>query len=222
MSLIRNLLKRAMPQGRPETEANMADESTAASSGGTASAAASSGNADLSKLVSAAVALAIAPLAEQLGALGKAHGDLAANQKVLADTLASSKPVGADEIAKTVEAALEKRGQAQASGDRRKAFVAEQLKGIPDSYHAHLGDDETKWGEKAVEIRAKLKADLTAMGVKLPEVSGEPGPGAGATAKAPAVTTDLSKLTADQKIALGLKARPVPGTVAPADTGKAA
>lgn len=170
---------------------------------------------NLAAIVAAAVASAVKPLQTQLG-------ELAANQKVLGDTLAASKPIGAEDVAKTVSELLDKRGAAQASGERRKAFVAEQLKGIPDSYHSHLGDDESKWAEKAVEIRTKLKADLAGMGLKLPDVAGEAGPGSGATAKAPAVTTDLSKLTADQKIALGLKARPVPGTVAPADTGKAA
>lgn len=173
---------------------------------------------DVQKLVADTVAAALAPVTAALADLGK-------NQKVLADTLASLPPSGAPEnvkggtgptalsledVAKLLDEREAKAKAGAASAAKRAAFVAEKLKGVPEAYHHLLGDDEGKWEENAKAAREKLKADLTALGAKLPDVTGDAAPATGnAGGTPPTAKPDLSKLNADQLIALGLKQRPV-------------
>lgn len=207
-----------------ESEANMADDNKSAAVAG-GSATASGGAVDINKVI----ADAIGPVLESIKGITGQLGELAKNQKVLADTYVqaagekgaaaktpaadgAATPLTLDAVTKLLDEREAKRSEGATKKAAREKFIAEQLKGVPEVYHSLLGDDEKAWAAKADEIRGKVKADVAALGAKLPDVAGDVT--AAGTAKHPEAKADFSKLTADQKIALGLKSRPIGGTAA--------
>lgn len=147
--------------------------------------------------------------------------ETAKNQKVLADTFAASKPLDGEALAKTVAENVDKAlATRTAAGDvaaKRTAFIAEKLKTVPSFAHDKLGNDPAKWDDEAKAINEAWKAESARLGLKVPDVSGATTGGA-----APTTTVDYSKMSADEKIALGLKKYPVTNQVVTAPATAAA
>ena len=135
----------------------------------------------------AAIAAAIRPITEKLGAMAESQ----------------KKAVTAETIGKTVADAIEARSTAQAANQARTEFVAANLKNVPRIYADKLGADAGKWAEEARAIRESYLADLKAMGIQAPAV-GSDAPGATGTMK-PGDIVDTTKLSGIQLIELGVK-----------------
>lgn len=150
-------------------------------------------------------------------------GELAKNQKILADTIkqlppaqteeqktgesgkTKPEPVTAESIGKIVAdqiAAAQKSQQASdQSRQQREQFIANRLKNFPPAYQNQLGNDPAKFEEEAKNIEQVFKTDATKFGWKAPSVGGE---NAGGQSPA-AVKPDLSKLSASELIRMGVQ-----------------
>jgi hypothetical protein len=152
--------------------------------------------------VKSLIADAIKPISEGITPLANEVKDLAANQKVIADTMAAdaakaadvakpkttdpagaaAAPVTADAVAKMVSDAIataeKQRQQAQQASADREAYVQAKLKDLPAIYQAKLGNDPAKWPAEEQTIRASAQADFKAMGGSVKDVPGSAGAGA--------------------------------------------
>lgn len=168
-------------------------------------AAASAGNVTMDQ-VNQAITAAIRPVTEAVSPLAQTLKDLAANQKVMADTMAADKAkaeTGAADKAKpltkedvtllvgeAIQGAFTQQAAAQQSSAQREAFIQQKLAGVPPVYANQLGTDPAKWAEQEAQIREQFKADAAKLGLKVSDVSGG-NPGGASTASA----TDDQKIT---------------------------
>ena len=173
---------------------------------------------EISDLVSGAIQAAIAPVVSQVGQVAEAAkkiGEIEGNVKVLSETMAGQKIPTIEQLQAQIDkgfadretAAAEKAKAGEATAAlkaKRDAFAAEKLKGVLPSYHAALGNDESKWPEQEKSIREKFAADMKAAGIKVPDLGGSAG------GSSPAAAVDMSNLSGQKLIELGLKtSRPV-------------
>jgi hypothetical protein len=155
----------------------------------------------IGKLINDAIGAALKPITDGLGELAK-------NQKVLADTFAADqqkaaeaakaaaaatttdakkgeppKPLTLEDVTKVVNDSvanqLKTREEAAASTEARNKFIGEKLKDLTPAYQNLLGNDPAKWAAEEQQIRDKFKAEITAAGLKIPDVGG--GNAGGAT-----------------------------------------
>jgi hypothetical protein len=134
--------------------------------------------------------------------------ELARNQKILADTIASgSGIVGADGVKKLIaddHAAREQTAQQKAA---REAFIKDAANGIaklPAAYVNQLGTDPAKWADEAKRIAGDWKSDAQAAGFRLPDTGGAGREGGDATGDG--FKTEETR-TAAQLLAAGLQKR---------------
>jgi hypothetical protein len=118
---------------------------------------------------------------------------------------AEVKPLSADDVVRLLDARDSKLSALAA----RQEFISKKMSKLPAAYQAKLGNDPAKWPVEEQVIREEFRADLKSMGVKVPDLGGE---GTEETVLSPAAAVDLSKMTASQKIGIGLsKSRPARG-----------
>jgi hypothetical protein len=144
--------------------------------------------------VAGLITAALKPVTEAMTAMQ-------ANQKVIADTMAADAaaktkveadaakaaaaatptptpatatlaPLTAEAVSKLLNDTLATRDQQAQSTAARNAFLAEKMKDVPAAYRGALGNDPAKWTAEEQKIRETLKADLSAMGAKVPDISG--------------------------------------------------
>jgi hypothetical protein len=121
------------------------------------------------------------------------------------------------EVQKAQQAAQDAAGKAIKAEDvSKRAFVAEKLKDLPAAYQAKLGDEPKDWAAQEQAIREEFRKDFAAAGGKAPAVDG--GAGTAGAAK-PGATIDLSKLSGQQLIEVGLKDSKPVGAAAGAAAG---
>lgn len=198
----------------------MADEKTPAAGGG-----------KFWDSISESVAKSIAPMIEQ-----KINGSLQPvvdQVKSLQDGLANAPT--ADAVSKAVTEAIAAQSATQEKAGARQKFIAEKLKGIPDAYHSHIGDDPAKWDEQEQNLRKVLRGDLEKLGVKADNLGGTPGtpgttgdgtPGSGGNPRPVTAAVDTSKLSGIELLRMGVQQTsgsasqpgdtPAPGTPAEA------
>lgn len=156
----------------------------------------------------------------QIASLTTAVAGLAAGQQKLVDALSQQQaatqqqqPAGkpgaltADDVGRIVGEKLQAFQTSQQQSQQRQQFVGDKLKDVPAVYHTLLGNDPAQWPQQEQKIRDQFKADLAAAGVKAPSVSGDAGTGGSAT-PAGTAAVDVNKLSATQKIEMGLKQSP--------------
>ncbi len=68
------------------------------------------------------------------------------------------------------------------------------MKGVPAAYHGKLGTDPAKWPAEEQAIRDGFKADLAAIGAKVPDVSGGTAAGTAGSAEVTAAAASKSSL----------------------------
>jgi hypothetical protein len=177
--------------------------------------------------VTAAIEAVFKPLVAQVG-------DLAKNQKVIADTIAATpaapatpaaskddkpKALTADEVDALLTRKL---AEAQAKGAKsadRQAFIDTKMKDVPAAYRGKLGDDPAQWAAQEQAIRGEWAADLKAVGFTPPNVGGGAGGAGGTTPAAKAV--DETKLSGAQLLSIAVEESAVPSRAAAAADGAA-
>lgn len=154
--------------------------------------------------VNQAIAAALKPVTDALG-------PLAANQKVLADTMAADAKAKADAaaaeaiagkkpepftqeqanslIGDAIKKAFEQQTASQQSSAQRAAFIKDKLGNVPSAFAERLGNDPAKWNDEVARIGEDAKAEAKRLGWKIPDVSGGNPGGA-----------SPSDATSDQKI----------------------
>jgi hypothetical protein len=88
---------------------------------------------------------------------------------------------------------------------QREAFIGQHLSKLPTAYRAQLGNDPTKWETEARAIQQQYETDFKGAGGQTENKGGATNDG-GQTAAA--AKPDLSKMSATDKISLGLKSLP--------------
>jgi hypothetical protein len=121
---------------------------------------------------------------------------------IAAETAKAVKPL--QELLDDRETARDQKATLAAS---RRDYQGSKLKDLPGPYREQLGGDPVQWPAEEQRIRTAFRDDLKAMGVTVPNVGGDDsGGGAGnGTGAAPSQGVDISKMSAQQKVALGLK-----------------
>ncbi len=144
------------------------------------------------------------PLTERVEGLAGKLASVEAKPAGETIKLADVQKLLADELGKRDAAEAEKAKAAEtgkAKSDARAKFVGEKAKDLPAVYQALIaGDDEKALADSEQAARKQFRADLTASGAKLPDV------GAPAAGKSVIDASDPSKLSAAQKIEVGLAA----------------
>jgi hypothetical protein len=183
----------------------------------------------LQDAVAAGIAAGQKPLLERLGALelklatpgGTAAGGAAAGATAAGGDAGSKdakeKPLSAADVARLLDERDAKRSQASDLAQKRQSFVGEKLKDLPAAYQSLLGSDPAQWPAEEQRLRQQFQADFKVAGGKVADVGGGNAGGA-----PPAATVDMSKLSAVQKIALGLKTQGMPDRSGTAATAAAA
>lgn len=153
-------------------------------------------------------------------ALREMVGQLTQQVSGLATALQGVKPLKAEDVtaaaAAAVKSALAEVEGKRATGDQRKAFIAEKLKGVPPAYAMALGEDPAKWDAEAAAITTRAKTELEAAGYKPADIGGKSTGGAAAS-----TTPDFSKLNGQQLLEEGLK-RSRPSGIAPSSAAAGA
>ena len=165
------------------------------------------GDEALKAIIAKAVAEAVGPLAATLAEVQKA-------QQAAQD--AAGKAIKAEDVSKVVQEQIAAQNASNAAGEAKRAFVAEKLKDLPAAYQAKLGDEPKDWAAQEQAIREEFRKDFAAAGGKAPAVDG--GAGTAGAAK-PGATIDLSKLSGQQLIEVGLKDSKPVGAAAGAAAG---
>ncbi len=158
--------------------------------------------------VKAATDPLIAQITELKGSVGQVAeagtkiSEIQKNLKIVSDTVAAQKILGADDVKGLISAemtASQKAAQEKAAAEataaeaqkaikaEKDSFIAEKLKGIPAAYHSLLGDAKEKWGEMEKTIRDTFAADAKAAGLQVPNVGGS---GGGSSVQSTGAATD--------------------------------
>ena len=170
---------------------------------------------DLDKLggiIATAVAGALKPVADSVAALQA--------QMKPADTAKKEegKPLSLADVEKLLDNKLGAQQQSQQLAHRRDSFIGERLAKLPKAYQNMLGSDPAKWEDEAKVIAAQHAADFKASGGQIQNTGGENPAGQSPAAAKP----DLSKIPAQERIAMGLAKIPVvTGTAQTQEAAKA-
>ena len=163
----------------------------------------------------AALAAAVAKLAENQTALTASLATMAAGQKQLLERLESStaekpaktdggegKAITEERIAELLDQREQRRQQSDDVARRKAAALGgEKGKDLPDAYKRLVGDDPAKWDAELAAAREQFHADHKAAGNAPPKDVGGGDPGG----RPPAAVVDTSKMNAMQELQLGLK-----------------
>jgi hypothetical protein len=204
-------------------EANMAEAGTTPPAGGAidydklGAAIAGALATPIQTAVTAAVAEANKPVAEALTKLqpqqpaatqqGQGQGGAGGGDK--------AKPLTEQDVARIVGDQLKSFQQTTQQGQARERYQAEKLKDLPVAYRNQLGSDPAKWAQEEQQIREQFKTDFKGLGGTTPNVGGD-NPGG---TKPAATAADVSKMSAVDKIELGLRGSKPQTTTTPAAGG---
>ncbi len=146
--------------------------------------------AGINERIASAVAAAMKPMAQQLNAL----------------VVSQSKASATDSIDKAVAEAIAAKDAEHAKTAERQKFISEHLKGIPDAFHSHIGDDPEKFLDDAKALREALHS----VGFMAPNVGGHAVPGSVGTvagvnsSRSVMALLDLNNASASENIRAGL------------------
>jgi hypothetical protein len=189
-----NLFRRSPHTGG--RKANVAETTT------TATPPANSGGIDqaaLAKAIADGIAEQLKPITEQLGKL-TAPAAPATQAAPAAAATTADKPLTLADFQKLLDDRDKQNQSRQQLESSKGKFVADKLKDLPPVYQGLLGNDPSKWAAEEQDIRTRFKADFKAAGGTVEQVGADGSAGA-----APGGAIDLSKMTALEKMALGLK-----------------
>jgi hypothetical protein len=165
----------------------------------------------LADAISAGIAEQLKPLAaklDQLTSPAPAPAAAAAVAPAATAAAAAEKPLTLADIAKALNDRDQANAQRAALATSKQTFLDSKMKDLPGAYRAKLGDDPSKWTAEEQAIRSEFRADFKIAGGQATQVGGDVSDGS-----SPETAVDTSKMTAIQKIELGLRlSKPSRGT----------
>ncbi|QOV90897.1 hypothetical protein [Humisphaera borealis] len=161
--------------------------------------------------VTSSLTAALKPLQDQMLALQQqAQAKPAPAPTAAGKADAGEKPLTAAEVQKLLADGLAAHSQQSQQSAAREQYLGSKLKDLPEAYRKQLGNDPTKWPAEEQAIRSAYQADFKVAGGTVTDKGGVDAGG-----KKPGDTIDVTKLSATESIALGLKSS-APARSAPA------
>jgi hypothetical protein len=163
--------------------------------------------ADVEQIVSDALGKSLKTVTDAVTSISGTVGDLAKNQKVLADTMAAQaapkpeekkegeqKPLTIEDVGKAISDALGKQQQTQQQQQARGEFISKNLAKLPARFQQALGNDPAKWADEAKTIQGEYEQLVKSVGGKLENVGGADRDGGTTPAKQQLDASTAAKL----------------------------